>query len=492
MTLKVLELNDNGISIGDENGLIISSPGYAVATGENPEFGHEAAGQSKIHPVNSSNEFWHRLSMEPLARPLAHYRHNADIAYSHLMHLAAQTGLEGDIILAVPGSFSRQQLAILLGLIKQSPLHAVGLVDVSVAAAAARHSSANRLKPPSTSNSSTSNSSTSNSSTSNPGTSYPNNSNSIIHMDIQLHQVVLSEVHLRQGELVREAVIQVPGVGWSNLADSLAQLVTDAFIQQSRFNPQHNAKWEQTLYDSLPRWLGQDTEDNNLLLDIQTDSARYQASVTRAGIVAQLRPFYRKITDHLRELESHGAADGTVLLTERMAALPGLRSNLDALGPLKVDIVSTDALIKSCLQYQDQLINAEGAVSFVTRLRPEALATVGQPQSAGAQQTIAQQEAATRPTHVMLDYQAWPLGRRLSLGQSQTDSQRIQLNGKVSRPLGEIEQQADHFSLRCEESGWLVNGEPVETGRILKTGDVLRFNELEHLLQLIQVHDGQR
>jgi len=464
MTLKVLELNDNGISIGDENGLIISSPGYAVAIGENLEFGHDAAGQSKIHPVNSSNEFWHRLSMEPLARPIAHYRHYADIAYSHLMDLAAQTQLEGDIILAVPGSFSRQQLAILLGLIKQSPFNAVGLVDASVAAAAARQSS--------------------NTSGSGP------TMGSIVHVDIQLHQVVLSEVHLRNGELVREAVIQVPGVGWSNLADSLAQLVTDAFIQQSRFNPQHNAKWEQTLYDSLPRWLGQETEDNNLLLDIQTDSARYQASLTRASIIAQLKPFYRKITEHLSELEGQGAADGAVLLTERMAALPGLRSNLDALGPLQQDVVSTDALVKSCLRYQDQLLNGVGTVNFVTRLRPEA-----QARTAGQQQTAGQQLNGNRPTHAMLDYQAWPLGKRLTMGlgrHTDGDVQGLQLNGNAACALGEIEQLAGQFTLRCKESGWFVNGNPVETGHMLKTGDVLRFTELEHPIQLIQVHDGQR
>jgi len=473
MTLKVLELNDNGISIGDENGLIISSPGYAVAVGENLEFGHDAAGQSKIHPVNSSNEFWHRLSMEPLARPIAHYRHYADIAYSHLMHLAAQTELEGDIILAVPGSFSRQQLAILLGLIKQSPFNAVGLVDTSVAAAAARQSG-NTSGSPATA-----------------GSAVDLTVSSLVHADIQLHQVVLSEVHLRNGELVREAVIQVPGVGWSNLADSLAQLVTDAFIQQSRFNPQHNAKWEQTLYDSLPRWLGQETEDNNLLLDIQTDSARYQASLTRASIVAQLKPFYRKITEHLRELEGHGAANGAVLLTERMAALPGLRSNLDALGPLQQDVVSTDALVKACLRYQDQLLNGAGTVNFVTRLRPEA-----QTRTAGQQQAADQQQNGGRPTHAMLDYQAWPLGRRLSMGvghnQAGSGAQRLQLNGHAARTLGEIEQQAGQFTLHCREPGWLLNGNPVETGHPLKAGDVLRFTELEHPIQLIQVHDGQR
>ncbi|GEM_PF-267406 len=482
MTLKVLELNDNGISIGDENGLIFSSPGYAVAIGEDLEFGHDAAGQSKIHPVNSSNEFWHRLSMEPLARPIAHLRHNADLAYSHLKHLAAQTQLEGDIILAVPGSFSRQQLAILLGLIKQSPFNAVGLIDTSVAAAAARQSNGSSSGSDSAGSDSAGSDSAGNNSAGN---------NSIVHADIQLHQVVLSEVHLRNGELVREAVIQVPGVGWSNLADSLAQLVTDAFIQQSRFNPQHNAKWEQTLYDSLPRWLSQETEDNNLLLDIQTDSARYQARVTRSSIVAQLRPFYRKITEHLRELEGHGATDGALLLTERMAALPGLRSNLDALGPLKQDIVSTDALIKTCLRYQDQLLNSAGTVNFVTRLRPDI-----QARTASQQHTADQQQAASRPTHAMLDYQAWPLGRRLSLGlgrrNADNDMQRFQLNGNAARTLGEIEQQAGQFNLRCQESGWLVNGNPVQTGHLLKTGDVLRFTELEHPIQLIQVHDGQR
>jgi hypothetical protein len=479
MTLKVLELNDNGISIGDANGLIVSSPGYAVAVGENLEFGHDAAGQSKIHPVNSSNEFWHRLSMEPLARPIAHYRHYADIAWSHLMHLAAQTQLEGDIILAVPGSFTRQQLAILLGLIKQSPFNAVGLVDASVAAAAVRSCKVSD-------------------SDSDMYSGADSGVGSIIHADIQLHQVVLSEVHLRDGELVREAVIQVPGVGWSNLADSLAQLVTDAFIQQSRFNPQHNAKWEQTLYDSLPRWLSQETEDNNLLLDIQTDSARYQASLTRSSIVAQLRPFYRKITEHLRELEGHGAADGALLLTERMAALPGLRSTLDAMGPLQQDTVSTDALMKSCLRYQEQLLNSSGAVNFVTRLRPDV--------QQRTRQSPDQRQATSRPTHAMLDFQAWPLGKRLSLGlqaskpgsESEAGSgagnkvQRFQLNGNAERTLGEIEQQAGQFSLRCEEPGWLLNGNPAHTGQILRTGDVLRFTELEHPIQLIQVHDGQR
>jgi hypothetical protein len=289
---------------------------------------------------------------------------------------------------------------------------------------------------------------------------------------------------MRDGELVRDAVIQVPGVGWSNLADSLAQLVTDAFIQQSRFNPQHNARWEQTLYDNLPRWLSQETEDNNLQLDIQTDSARYQASVSRASVVAQLRPFYRRITEHLRELEGHGATDGALLMTERMAALPGMRSSFDAMGALKQDTVSSDALVRACLRYQDQLLNGAGTVSFTTRLRPQSKAVTAAEQ---------RNDQTDSPTHVMLDYRAWPLGKSLSLGLGSGSSEtQFQFNGNAGRSLGEIARQAGHFSLNSRESGWFVNGHPAEPGHMLKTGDVLRFNEIEHPLQLIQVHDGQR
>src|SRR5690606_19789345 len=129
-----LEFNDAGLRVSDENGILLSSPGYALVLPKQIEFGERARSQSRINPLNSYNQFWHKLSLDPFSRPIAHYRHNADLAFSHLQDLAGSAELEGDVLLAVPGSFSREQLGILLGLIRQSPFRAVGLVDAGLAA----------------------------------------------------------------------------------------------------------------------------------------------------------------------------------------------------------------------------------------------------------------------------------------------------------------------------------------------------------------------
>src|SRR5690554_6948609 len=109
MSLALLDLNDHDLGLYEPSGLILSSPGYVLAQGKQPVFGFEAVQQSRLHPVSVNNEFWHRLGMNPLTRPLANFRHHADIAYGHLMQLAQTSEYKGDVVLSVPGSFSREQ-----------------------------------------------------------------------------------------------------------------------------------------------------------------------------------------------------------------------------------------------------------------------------------------------------------------------------------------------------------------------------------------------
>ena len=218
MSLRVLEFNDAGLRLSDEQGIVLSSPGYALVLPKRIEFGEKALAHSRINPLNSYNQFWHKLSLDPFSRSIAHYRHNADLAFSHLQDLAETAQLEGDVLLAVPGSFSREQMGILLGLIRQGPFRAVGIVDSGLAATVDQ--------------------------------AYEE---SLIHVDLQLHQVVLSKLQRSGDELRRDSVVVVPGTGWVNLTDSLIQLATNAFIQQCRFNPQHNAESEQMLLDGIPQ-----------------------------------------------------------------------------------------------------------------------------------------------------------------------------------------------------------------------------------------------
>ena len=128
-------------------------------------------------------------------------------AYAHLLHLADVCALQGEVIFAVPGSFTHQQLAILLGLAKQTPFTVIGVVDSSAAAAATQAKSAQ-----------------------------------VIYLDLQLHQAVVSSLELEGGVLQTEATVQVPGVGSQSFMNMMMQIATNLFIQQCRFNPQHNAE----------------------------------------------------------------------------------------------------------------------------------------------------------------------------------------------------------------------------------------------------------
>ena len=134
MSLKVIELNDNALRVGDDSGILVESPGFALAV-ENKKLilGEAAKQQARIHPTNSYNRYWHELSIDPLNQT-AGIRHFADIAYAHLLHLAKAGEIDGDEIFAVPGNFTRAHLAILLGLVNQSPFRTAGLVDSALAA----------------------------------------------------------------------------------------------------------------------------------------------------------------------------------------------------------------------------------------------------------------------------------------------------------------------------------------------------------------------
>src|SRR5690606_19641505 len=100
MSIRVVHLNDAGVWVSDKDGnsAVLNnaqycSPGYGLIDLPRIEFGVEACAQSRLYPLNTYHQFWHRLDMEPFSRPLAHFRHNADIAFCHLQQIARDTEL---------------------------------------------------------------------------------------------------------------------------------------------------------------------------------------------------------------------------------------------------------------------------------------------------------------------------------------------------------------------------------------------------------------
>jgi hypothetical protein len=425
MSLKVIELNDNVLRVGDDSGILVESPGFALVLDKQMQLGDVAKHQARIHPTSSYNKYLHELSLDPISH-VTGIRHFADIAYAHLLHLAEEGGVDADVIFAVPGNFTRVQLAILLGLAKQSPFQAVGMVDSAIAAAhAATHTG------------------------------------SVIYAEMQLHQVVLTKIVAGQDSHQRESVIQVPGVGSQNFMDRMMQLATGLFIEQCRFNPQHDAETEQKLYNALPLWLKQDGKDqNSLLLELKVNTAVHTAKMPRESLINYLSRDYKSIGQQVAELAEGG--DSKLLLSPDFADLPGLRSFLGE--SIELEVLPVGAISRAVILNRDSIVSGDDQIQLTTSL-PRAVSLSSQ-----SDRVVAQPEQQ-RATHVLVGSTAIPLG-------------------SINLPtLGRIEKHEDGFYLDSGKQEFLLNQHKVVGKQALGLGDLIQSSEDSESIRLIQVSD---
>ncbi|MEZ7830481.1 MAG: hypothetical protein QMC06_02915 [Gammaproteobacteria bacterium] len=432
MSLKVIELNDNALRVGDESGILVESPGFALAV-ENKKLilGEAAKQQARIHPTNSYNRYWHELSIDPLNQT-AGIRHFADIAYAHLLHLAEAGEIDGDVIFAVPGNFTRAHLAILLGLVNQSPFRTAGLVDSALAAV-----SSTKLE-----------------------------FDSYIYAELQLHQVVLTKIAVDDDILKRESVIQVPGVGSQNFMDLMMQLATDLFIQQCRFNPQHDAESEQQLYNALPSWLQQDDgNQNSLLLELTANTAVHTAKMPRESLISNLSGHYKSIGQQVAELAAVG--NSKLLLSPEFAELPGFHSYLSE--GIKITLLPVDAISKSVFQNRASIIRGDEQVELVTKLAK--IANTVKAIDKRALKVAA--KAGKVATHVLIGSTAIPLAC-----------------ADLPKQLGRIEKHDEAFYLDSGKQEFLLNQLKVAGKHAIGLDDLIQCSEGSEAIRLIQVSNG--
>ena len=467
MSLHVLEFNDAGLRLSDASGILLSSPGYAYVNAKEIEFGESARKRSKVYPLSSYNQFWHKLSLDPFSKPVGNFRHNADIAFSHLQDIARSAELEGEVVLAVPGSFSREQMAILLGLLKQSPMRPVGLVDAALMASIdhAHHES-------------------------------------VIHIDLQLHQVVLSKMQRVGSEFKRESVVLVPGAGWMNISDNLMHLFTSAFIQQCRFNPQHNAASEQMLLDNLPQWLSEEgiedsTDDANLQenrsslqVRLTQNNTVHQASLPRSALHSRLLPFFQKIVQQLAVIDPQGNCP--ILVSDYMQFLPGFDTVLSS--SLEGDsrsalLLNERSVAQACFDYRDALLGTSEALHFVSKVSAR--------QSEAPASAASEAQAQVAPTHLLMRHQARRLSDGILICVGTQDGQRgvhllqaKQVAGLADvQVVGEILAKNGEFILQSKSL--LINANALDGPQVLKLGDTLSSAELNlTTIELICVQES--
>jgi hypothetical protein len=352
MSIAILDINDATLSLWTDGKKVLQSPGYALLEGRDYRFGEDARSQARLHPQQINHRFWSQLDMEPLSPRFGPGRHSADLVHAHLLSIHEQGGRPEELIIAAPGSLQHDQLALLLGIVEQCSFSIIGLVDRAVAAVAQSSAEAYNW-----------------------------------HVELQLHQALVTGIRCDNGVLSRDRVTPIPGSGWLAVQDSLARAIADAFIRQTRFDPRRQAATEQALYDQLPALLNelQGATEHNMEL-----GGRH-ARIERGLLAESCENHYQRISRCMED------KPGQLLLGPGMANLPNLTRQLPA-----AQRVGTSAISDSIHQHGDSICRTDGDVHFITSL-PAKL--TGDTTTAPSTPPVAEPVEAppVLPTHCQID-----------------------------------------------------------------------------------------
>ncbi len=439
-----IEINDIEFSIwqGAES---TSVPAYALLESTGLLFGEQARACARLQPLQINNRFIQQLTMveTPELNPFA--RHHADLAYKFLQFAQQQsTGFERGVFV-VPPNYDEQHMAVLLGVAKQCSFEAVGLLDQTVAMA-----------------------------------STADQATSGVFCDLQLHQMAIGGFEFSDGYVQRTGTMSIDGFGLIDLYEQWVRIIADAFIQQCRFDPLHDAAIEQQLWDLLPAKLQNNTGATVFQFDLLN---KHHAKIERDIMLTPVKKFFEQL-EH--RLNSFGPVE-QILCSHRLAELPGF-AGLDA----RIQAMGRGAAAEAVEKYQQKICTNTPTLPFITRLPANksdghGFASVNQSSAADPADTI---RGVGQITHFMIDNAAWPFhGKSVyldCLGDAIVWSQQ---SGSVAVAELACDANGQLRIIPLDGKQYWLNNSSQQNGEVaaLRKGDVIRLTENGAQLRLIEV-----
>ncbi len=433
MAALALEVNDAGLLAlrAGASAPEPESPGLALFDGDHVLVGSEAAARVFLRPRLVHQRFWDPLDQEPLGRPFPRRVTGADLAYAELAALAQ--GLEEapeEVLLTVPGFWSKEALGLLLSVARAAGLPVKGLVDSAVASSLAVSTRGER----------------------------------VLHLELTRHRAVLT-VLTRTHEMASTRVVGLDGFGAFAFEKRLAETVARRFVATTRFDPLHSAAAEQALHAALPGWLADLRGHATCSASLSAGGREHRIELTRDTLEEGVRDLYEGLLGQVLALAP--GEGGELLVSARASRLPGLVDRLRTLTSLGVLDLPRDAALVGTLRGRDHIRYEGNSLPFVTRL-PLAASSPASPPRAGQ-----------RPTHLLNGGAAHRLAPEgLAIGTAPPPGRR----GLGLRRDGVA---PHHCSLRIvdgevlleDHSGGatLLNGTPVGAEALLRAGDRLRL-----------------
>jgi hypothetical protein len=426
-----IELVDAALVAVRDGERVAASPGVALVGPSGIEVGAAAAAAQRLQPVLAADRFWTDLVADAFAGsadpPVSH----ADLACAHLASVWNAVAAPGDeAAFALPGSMRLHQAGLLLGIARSLGVPVAGAVDAAVAACADLPARAR-----------------------------------VLHLDLQLHQSVLTAM---EGESVlrRRRVEIAPRAGLKVMYAAWAQLVSEALVRRTRFDPLHQAASEQQLYERLPGWLETLAGGEAVDVTVESGGGTFGATVRRAQFTLAAEAWYAQ----LAELVRAGCADGstaTLALGARAARLPALAERLASMPGVEVTVLPETAAAAGAALHAAELAPAQPP-SLVTALARRHAAALD-----------ARARAAAPATHLVEGGRAHAIDQRpLVIGFGAGVGRRIAVGGTgegVSRSHCTLVREGGRTLVRDHSRhGTWLNGERVAGEAEIGAGDRLR------------------
>jgi hypothetical protein len=452
MTLA-LELNDAGLVLASDGEILAEEPGCAMLDGPAPETGVAALHRARLKPLFADTRYWQDLGTQPLPRPVPAATTAAEIAYAQVAALVRPHLERGpDTLFAVPPWYTREQLALLLGIGQEAGLRPVGLLDAGLAAASLVPSPA-----------------------------------SVLQLELTMHRAVLTVLD-HGGDLRRTRFEVLPQHGWLALQQAWLDMIASAFVRKTRFDPLHQAATEQRLCDGLPGWLAALGGVPAVAIEIESGGTNYAVEIERAEFA---RAAAHVFDEYVRVLQRSRPAGAPlhVRLSHRLAALPGLDEQLASIRDCEVVRLPRGAAALGALAYERVLRRDGRGLALVQHLPVPLLAEAVRPR-----ERLAMVPTEWRPTHVVHGGRAYRIAPRpITLGSSVPGDRRaltVDAGPGISRSHctffadGGAAWLEDHSTY-----GTFVNGDRI-AGRVeLRAGDRVRVGSPGVECELVRAVD---
>ena len=445
-----VHINDAGITLLDGSKILYREPGFALLEDSHLVTGSDAFRQSRIKPRRIQNRFWSDLTTEQLPDQKKSHLSAADLVSQQLEQVMA-AGASDELVIVIPAYMSSQHLGLLLGIAGELNLPITAMVDAAAAATRREYKGA-----------------------------VP------VHIDISLHSTTLARL-TQPGQVQVDKTSVLNNCGISSLTDSWLHMVSNAFVQQSRFDPLHTAETEQMLVNNMDAWLSEAARSNRVHLAIETASGSYEANIESLAFIGAAASVYQQITSKLRALFRADEVPA-LQLTDRVARLPGLADMLKARVGGEVFVLEPGATARGALARVRDSSGTAAGVSLIRQLPWDQT-------SASIADDVSEITQTGVPTHLLFGNTAHEInGSALSLGSESSEAGRVVVLDTdmpgVSRRHCSIKRVNGQCVIEdLSRYGTFLNGHRIDGSTVLRIGDEVRIGSPGFEFRLITTDD---